>query len=355
MPNSRMTFAVFLVLLLFTLYLVVDLFWIFVTPIVLGLVLVSIFYPVYTRALKLCRNQKYIAASFVLLIIMLCVSLPFSFFLSQLSKQAFEFYQSKNVGNLLGGSVSTFSSHPPLIAQIHDLAARFGLNISAEKIVESITGLMSSFGLMLYGRLSDLANNVLVIAFNFVITMLIVFTFFVSGTELKKYIMDLSPLPEDEKEHLVRKFSEITKAIFVSNGFVGLLEGVLGGLGFYAFNLGPALFWGVVIGLSAFLPVIGSWIVILPATLILISDGHDTQAWIYLIYNVAYLGICELIIKPRLIGGKSRVHIVLVLLSVLGGVHLFGVLGIFYGPLVVTMFLTLIEIYKEHYRHHLAP
>ena len=60
-------------------------------------------------------------------------------------------------------------------------------------------------------------------------------------------------------------------------------------------------------------------------------------------------------IKPRLIGGKSRVHIVLVLLSVLGGVHLFGVLGIFYGPVVVTMFLTLIEIYKEHYRHWLTP
>ncbi len=350
MPNSRVTLAVFLILLLFTLYLVVDLFWIFVTPIVLGLVLVSIFYPLYARVLDGCGGRKYLAASLVLLVIILCVSLPFSFFLSQLSKQAFEFYQSKNVSNLLGGSISAFSSQHPLIAQIHDLAAQFGLDISAEKIVESITQLMSSFGLMLYDRLSELASNALLIAFNFVITMLIVFTFFVSGSELKKYIMEMSPLPEDEKEYLVRQFSEISKAVFVSNGLVGLLEGILGGLGFYFFGLGPAFFWGVVIGLSAFLPVVGSWIIILPATVILFSDGHPILAWVYLSYNALYLGICELVIKPRLIGGKSRVHVVLVLLSVLGGVNLFGVLGIFYGPLVVTMFLTLIEIYKQHYR-----
>lgn len=355
MSNSRATLAVFLVLLLFTLYLVVDLFWIFVTPIVLGLVLVSIFYPVYARALPVFGGRKYIAASLVLLVIILCVSLPFSFFLGQLSKQAFEFYQSKNVNNLWGGSVAAFSSQHPLIAQIHDLAARFGLDVSAEKIVESVTQLVSSFGLMLYDRLSELASNALLIAFNFVVTMLIVFTLFVSGADLKKYIMELSPLPEDEKEHLVQKFSEISKAVFVGNGFVGLLEGILGGVGFYIFGLGPAFFWGVVIGLSAFLPVIGSWIVILPATLVLVSDGRPGVAWVYFLYNVLYLGICELLIKPKLIGGKSRVHIVLVLLSVLGGVNLFGVLGIFYGPMVVTMFLTLIEIYKQHYRQYLAP
>jgi predicted PurR-regulated permease PerM len=355
MPSSRATLAVFLILLLFTLYLVVDLFWIFVTPIVLGLVLVSIFHPIYVRLLRIFRDQKYLAASLVLLIIILCVSLPFSFFLSQLSKQAYEFYQSKNVDNLWGGPITAFSSQHPLISQIHDLAARFGLDVPAEKIVESVTQLMSSFGLMLYARLSELASNALLIAFNFMITMLIVFTFLVSGSDLKKYIMELSPLPEEEKEYLVRQFSEISKAVFVSNGFVGLLEGILGGLGFYMFGVGPAFFWGLVIGLSAFLPVVGSWIVILPATLILVSDGHTNLAWIYFLYNTIYLGICELVIKPKLIGGKSRVHIVLVLLSVLGGVNLFGVLGIFYGPLVVTMFLTLIEIYKQHYRQHLVP
>ncbi|MBH2006779.1 MAG: AI-2E family transporter [Myxococcaceae bacterium] len=355
MPNSRLTLAVFLVLLLSTLYLLVDLFWIFITPIVLGLVLVSIFYPLYESVLLVCRGRKYIAASFVLLLIILGVSLPFSFFVSQLSQQAFEFYQSKNVNNLLGSSLSDFSSQHPLIAQIRLLASQIGIDLPAEKIVESVSQLMSSFGGMLYDRLSELASNALLIAFNLVITMLIVFTFLVSGTELKKYIMELSPLPEEEKEYLVRQFSEICKAVFVGNGLVGLLEGILGGLGFHWFHLGPGIFWGVVLGLSAFLPVIGSWIVILPATLILMSKGQNDQAWLYFLYNLTYLGLCELVLKPRLIGGKSRVHIVLVLLSVLGGVHLFGVLGLFYGPLVVTMFLTLIEIYKEHYRDHLAP
>lgn len=338
-----------------TFYLVVQLFWVFVTPIVLGLVLVSIFYPLYVWLAKQLKGYKYVAATLVLIVIVLCVSLPFSFFISQLSKQALEFYHSKNVNILLGSSLSDLSSQHPLVLQLHDWADKFGLPISAEKIVQSATQLVSSFGLMLYDHLTDLVSNALMIAFNFLITMMIVYMLLVSGRDLKKYLMEISPLPQGEKEYLVRRFSEISKAIFIGNGFVGALEGVLGGLGFYFFGLGPAFFWGVVIGLSAFLPVVGTWIVVVPATLILVSQGRTAEAWAYFIYNLVYLAICELILKPKLIGGKSRVNIVIVLLSVLGGVHLFGVLGLFYGPLVVTMFLTLLEIYKDRYRKQLAP
>ncbi|MES2504418.1 MAG: AI-2E family transporter [Myxococcota bacterium] len=355
MANSRVTLAVFLIILLFTLSLVVQLFWIFVTPIVLGLVLVSIFNPLYAKILRRCRYNKHIAATLTLLVIILCVSLPFSFFISQLSQQAFAFYQSKNVKNLFGEPFSVFSSQHPMVLQIHNLAAGFGIQVSADKIVESVSQLIGSFSLMLYDRLSELASNALLIAFNFVVTMMIVFTFLVSGSDLKKYIMDISPLPQDEQEYLVRQFSEISKAVFVSNGLVCLIEGVLGGLGMYAFDLGPGFFWGLVIALSALIPVVGAWVIIIPATMVLMSQDRGGAAMTYFIYNGLYLGLCELVLKPRLIGGKSRVHIVLVLLSILGGVHLFGILGIFYGPLVVTMFLTLIEIYKAHYRQHLAP
>ncbi len=353
MSNSRLTLAVFLILLLFTLYLTVQLFWVFVTPIVLALVLVSIFNPFYNRLVRILWGNRYLAATAALLVIILCVSLPFSFFISQLSRQAFEFYQSKSMINLLGSPLSQFSSQHPLVMQIQGLAEKLDLPIPAEKIVTSISSLMSSFGMMLYDRLSEVASNALFIAYNFAITMMLVFMFFVMGSDLKKYLMDISPLPEDEKEFLVSRFSEISKAVFLGNGFVAFLEGVLGGLGFYMFDLGPAFFWGLVLGLSAFLPVVGTWIIVLPATLVLVGQNRVGEAWAYFFYNVAYLIVCELIIKPKLIAGKSRVNIVLVLLSVLGGVHLFGVLGLFYGPLVVTMFLTLVEIYREHYRQYL--
>lgn len=353
MHTSRAGIAVFVVLLLFTCFLIVELFWAFVTPIVLALVLISIFHPVYKRILALFRGHKHLAAGLVVVLIILCVTLPLSFFLASLSQQALQLYESSKSQNLFNGFLSNFSTGHPLVAKIHGMASGMGLDLSADRVVQSISQAVSAFGHMLYENLTAIASNALSIVFNFVITMLLVYTLLATGEDLRQYLMDLSPLPNDEKERLVSQFSEISRAVFVSNGVVSVTEGVLGGLGFYWFSLGPGLFWGVVVALSAFLPVVGAWAVIGPAAFILFMEGRTTEALVYLLYNAVYFVILEFFIRPRLIGGKNQLNTILVLLSVLGGIKLFGVLGIFYGPLVVTMFMSLIEIYKEHYREHL--
>lgn len=353
MPISRVSLLVFLSLLISTSYLMVEIFWTFITPIVLALVLISIFNPLYRRTLSMCRGHKHAAAFIMMMGIILVVSIPFSFFISTLSQQAFLYYKATQSANLFGDLLPRLSSDHPLIEKIHGMAMALGIDISAENILNSMTRIVSSFGLMVYETLSQLASNALSIVFNFVITMLLVYTLFVTGGDLKKYLMDLSPLPIDEKEHLVRQFSEISRAVFVSNGIVSITEGIFGGLGFYLFGLGPAFFWGVVILFSAFLPVVGAFVIVIPAFFVLIAKGHYSLATVYLVYNICYLGVLELVVKPRLIGGKNRLNMVFVLLSILGGIQVFGVLGIFYGPLIATMFLSLIEIYKEHYREHL--
>jgi len=353
MPISKVAVTVFLVLLLFITFLMVELFWAFVTPIVLALVLTSIFSPFYRWMLNFCRGHRHLSALLVLLIIIVCVSIPLTLFVAALTKQAFLFYKSSDTSIFFDNFLPNFSSQHPLIEQIHGLAASFGFEVSAEKIITSISELIRAFGHTLYESLSELPSNALSLVFNFLITMLLVYTFFVTGSDLKQYLMDISPLPVEEEEHLVKQFSEISKAVFVGNGVVSVSEGILGGFAFYWFGLGPALFWAVAIALSAFLPIVGAFIVVIPATIVLLIKGQTGYALAYLIFNALYLGILELAIKPRLIGGKSRLNTVLVLLSVLGGIKLFGVMGIFYGPLVVTMFLSLIGFYREHYREHL--
>jgi predicted PurR-regulated permease PerM len=353
MSISRISLVVFLVLLFFTSYLMAELFLTFVTPIVLALILISIFNPPYWRMLSACRGNKHIAAFIVTLGIVLLVSIPVSFFLTSLSQQAFIYYQTTQSSTFLGNLLPHLSSEHPLVEKIRNMATIFGIDISTENILNSMKHIVSSFGLVVYKNLSQLASNAFSIVFNFVITMVLVYTFFVTGSDLKKYLMDLSPLPVDEKECLVKQFSEISRAVFVSNGVVSIAEGIFGGLGFYLFGLGPAFFWGVVIAFSAFLPVVGAFMVVIPAAFVLAAQGDVSLAIAYFVYNSCYLGVLELVVKPNLIGGKNRLNMVFVLLSVLGGIQIFGVLGIFYGPLVATMFLSLIEIYKDHYREHL--
>ncbi len=350
MNNSRFTIYVFLLTFLISLLLVLQLLWTFITPVVLALVMVSIFHPVYRFMLRVFRGVKSLAAGLTTLLIVLCVMIPFGFFIASLSQQALSFYEQSRGTNLFGNLFANLSSTHPVIAHLHDLAISIGINVPAEKLAQEITGLVQSFGLFVYDTLTAVASNALLIGVYFLVTMVIVLTLFISGGELKRYFMELMPLARDEKELLMRRFGAIARAVFVGNGIIALGEGVLGGLGMYWFGFEQGLFWGVVIALCAFVPVVGPTLVFIPAFGVLLLDGNITLGFGYLAYNLTYYAIFELLVKPQFIGGQSQMHAALVFLSVLAGVKVFGPLGIFYGPLVVTMFMAMTDIYKQHYR-----
>lgn len=353
MQTNKATIFVFLIVLLFTSFLMMELFWVFITPIVLALVLTSIFYPFYLRVLNLCFGHRHLAAFLSIVIIVLVVSIPLSVFITSLTKQALLFYQSSKTSGLYNNFLAEFSDQHPLILKLKLISNSFGLDISAENIIATVSQIVGSFSHMLYKSLSELPTNALALVFNFIITIILVYTFMITGADFKNYLREISPLPVDEEERLSKQFSEISKAVFVGNVLVAILEGIFGGVAFLIFGLGSGLFWGVVIALASFLPIVSAFIVVIPATFVVWIQSGPTHAIAYLIFNSIYLAILELVVKTKLIGGKSRLNAVLVLLSVLGGIQLFGVLGVFYGPLVVTMFLTLIEIYKEHYKEPL--
>ena len=111
---------------------------------------------------------------------------------------------------------------------------------------------------------------------------------------------------------------------------------------------------GTVIGFMAFLPIIGASVVFIPATVILLVQGKTGVALGYLAYNVCYSSITEYVIKPRLIGKGMSMNPILVFIGILGGLKLFGILGIVYGPLIMTIFLTLAEIYRLEYKDSMA-
>jgi predicted PurR-regulated permease PerM len=140
------------------------------------------------------------------------------------------------------------------------------------------------------------------------------------------------------------------RAVIFGNGMSGIVQGILGGFGFFTFWLGSPFLWGTAIGFMAFLPIIGAYVVFIPATVILLIQDKIGMAIGFMAYNVCYASIIEYVIKPRLIGKGMRMNPLLVFIGILGGLKLFGILGIIYGPLIMTIFLTLAEIYKLEYK-----
>ena len=148
----------------------------------------------------------------------------------------------------------------------------------------------------------------------------------------------------------VRTFFSVSRGILVGNGIGSALQGVLGGIAMVAVGLPSPVIWASVMTLMAFLPLVGISIVVIPLTVYLWTTGAQHEALGFFAFCTVQGLFIENVVKARLIGQQTRMHDVLVFLSILGGIASFGILGLLYGPLIATAFLSLNELYREKYR-----
>lgn len=350
MSISRFSTWTFVLILLMSLVLVVHLLFGFITQVIMATVIVSIFNPLYMRLKHRLKGREYLSATIATLLVFLGVMIPITAFFILLAQQGLSLFRiTEKLADSADISV-WMSSIKTYVEDFNSFLKHFNIRLSSERIINAAMSFSQAMGVWFYDNISNIATNILSLVMNFLLTLALVFIFFISGQETKTYLMELVPLPNDEKEMLIKRFRELSHAVFVGNGAISLVEGFLGGISFWVFGIYGALLWGAVMAMTAFLPVIGATIVVIPAGIYLLLSGDTWQAIVFLIFNLIQLTILETFVKPRVIGTKSQMHAALVFMSILAGVQIYGVFGLFYGPLLVTMFLSLVEIYKEHYR-----
>jgi predicted PurR-regulated permease PerM len=325
------------------------LFWTYMSAIVLAFLIASAFYPLFSLVKKYLKNNEIVASLSVTLVILLILVVPVGWFVSTLSNEAFDFY------NRTKSSVTLLELQQSLLGEsiwaqrIRNAAKSVNIEFTPEKIQELTSSVGKSIGLFLANQLSAIASNLLQFLVNFFLMMLIIYYVFRDGIRFRDYITGLLPFPNDQQELVVSKFREMGRAVIFGNVLSGTIQGILGGFGFFFFGLGSPFLWGTVIGFMAFLPIIGASVIFIPAAVILLLQNNIGIAVGYLAYNMFYSSIMEYFIKPRLIGKGMRMNPILVFIGILGGIKLFGILGIIYGPLIITIFITLAEIYRLEY------
>jgi predicted PurR-regulated permease PerM len=341
---------VFLVVLIGVLILLLRLFWAYISAIILALLIASAFYPLYAWVKKLLKGEERGASMLMTIFIFLVLVIPVGGFVGTLSNEAFDFYRrSRDAVSLL--KIQQIVESDSIWAQrIRKVGELTGIEVNSETIEELATELGRNVGLFLSKQLRSIASNLLNFLIHFFLMMLIVYYVFRDGERLKNYISELLPFPIEQQELVVRKFREMARAVIVGNGLNGIIQGIIGGFGFFFFGLGSPFLWGTLIGFMAFLPFIGASIVYVPAFIILILQGKTVTAIGFLFYNGAYSIIMEYLFKPRMIGKGMRMNALLVFIGILGGIKLFGILGIIYGPLIMTIFITLAELYRLEYK-----
>ena len=328
------------------------LLWPFLSVIILAIVVTGVFAPVYHLIHR--KLNSTISSLLTCVLIFIVLFLPLSFFVGILANEAWDLYltarnalQNKPFMELLQKS--------DIFDTVNLFLAKFKIQITGAQLNKAIAEIGRVMGLFLYEQARSITTNVLKFIVNFFFMLLIIFYLLIDSPRLVAFIVQLSPLPEDQDQKLIKKFKDIAAAILLGNGLGGIIQGTLGGLVFFLFGLKSPFLWGVIMALLAFLPILGIGIVFVPAAIMLFLQGRLAAGIFFLVFYLILSGGIEYFFKPRLVGQRVRMHTLIVFLSIIGGLKLFGILGIIYGPLVATAFLTLAEIYQASYQQMIEP
>jgi predicted PurR-regulated permease PerM len=351
----------FLSLFLISILLLGWLLWPFISVIVIGAVVTGLFTPVYQLINRKMRPS--LASLLTCLLIFVILFVPIVFFGKVVSNEAQELYlKAKNavlsdeIRTLLAGSrFNDMVENNPILSRISEYLANYGFDLSGGEFQQTVVDLIKKIGLFLYEHASSIASNIFKFFINFFFMLLVTYYLLIDGDRLVSFIVDLSPLPQDQDEKLIQKFKDIAGAILVGNGLGGVIQGILGGGVFALFGLSSPFLWGLVMAFLAFLPIVGIGVVFIPTAIFLFLEGRIVAGIFFIVFYLLVSGVIEYILKPKFVGKRVQMHTLLVFLSVLGGLKLFGILGIIYGPLVVTGFLTLTDIYYANYRELVQP
>ena len=340
-------FWFFLILFLGSVFLLGWLLWPFISVIIMAIVVTGIFRPLYRF---ICRKVRRPVASLITCaVIFLVLFFPIVIFVGILSGEAYGLYQMGRDA-VISDQVKSLLQASHLLDKINPFLAHVNIELSGTELNRALSELGKQVGLFLYQQASTIASNVLSFLAYFFFMLMIIYFLLLDGRKLVSFLIDLSPLPAEQEEILINKFKDMTGAILVGNGLAGMIQGILGGFLFYLFGLKSPFMWGVIMALLAFLPIVGIGIVFVPAVVYLMLKGRIAAGIVFIVFYLVVTGGVEYLVKPKLVGRQVQMHTLMVFLSIMGGLKLFGILGIIYGPLIVTAFLTFADIYRVSYQ-----
>jgi predicted PurR-regulated permease PerM len=213
---------------------------------------------------------------------------------------------------------------------------------------------VGSASAFLFAALSATTRATALFIFHFVVLLYTMFYFLQGGPGLLRTFLNYLPLTEADKQRMLEKFVSVTRATLKGTVLIGLAQGVLGGLAFWAVGLDGAIFWGTVMIVLSIIPGIGSALVWVPAAIILMATGEVWRGVILAAFCGLVVGSVDNVLRPRLVGKDTKMHELLIFFSTLGGLLLFGATGFILGPILAALFVTAWEMFGTAFRSALV-
>ena len=306
----------------------------FLIPLTWAAVLSIFFFPLHRRVLSWLSRPNVCALMSVTAVTILLLA-PLAWLVPAFVKEAVS----------VAGSIPTEEALPKMKSLLEGLFAQAPVPLGDfEEIVREVS---QKAGALLAQQSARLAGNLALFVFHLIVMLLAMFYLFRDGPKLLLLLKDISPLGGAHSDHMIQEVTEMISVTLSSGFVVAGVQGLLGGIVFWALSLPSPVFWGVVIGFLAFLPVVGPWVVWVPAAIGIALNGHTGRAVLLVVLGFILVSGADNVLRPILIAGRAQLNGLLVFVSVLGGIQAFGFLGVVLGPLVVATAAGMLKGYRE--------
>lgn len=343
MVNRKLQLQFLLILLAGICVLSFFIFKPFLTPLVLATVFSVVLDPLYRKISHKLGNKESVAALLTVLISVICLLVPLTLLGTQVFQESRQLYGSLADGNAGGNLIATaIQNTGHTVEKIFPGTEKFFVTASNNLDVYAKQGLR-----WLIDHLGSALSSISVLLLDLFIFIIALYYLLRDGRKLKESLVALSPLNDSDDEMIFGRLTKAVNSVITGNLMIALIQGFLTAVGLTLFGVPNSVLWGTIASIASLIPGFGTVLVIFPAILFLLFTGHALPALGLTVWGTLGVGLIDNLLGPRLIGRGMTLHPLFILLSVLGGVTFFGPVGIFLGPLSLSLLFAFLTIYTS--------
>lgn len=342
MQSHRLGLYFLLALLLSSFALTYFIFQPFLTPLILAAVFAVVLQPLYHRILRNIPRWPSAASLVTVLVSVVCILVPLTLIGTQIGVEARQLYTELSDTATREALQSSARELESVVVRRVPAAAGFSGNLSTNISAYAETGLQ-----WVIQNIAGAASGLASILLKFFLFFIALYYLLRDGKKLKERLVELSPLRDSYDESIFHKLELAVNSVIKGNLTIALIQGTLTAIGFTLFGVPNSVLWGSVAAIAALIPGLGTGLVFIPTILFMYFSGEAGSALGLAIWGVIAVGMIDNFLGPQLVGRGVKLHPLLVLLSVLGGLALFGPIGVFLGPLSLSLLFAFLSIYAD--------
>lgn len=343
------TFMLSFLFLLWELILVVSPFF---SPIVWAVILATATHPAYLWILRMSRGRDTLAAAIMTLLVLLAVVLPALYGAIMAGQQAMQLYEQGSEwirGGHLKDIDKWFTRLPGIGPYIQELIGRIDVANSVT-IEQSLLESGKKVSAFVLERGVDLATNTVLVVTDFFVMLFTLFFMFRDGEVAYGKLYRAIPLEEDHKRTIFDRLATTMKAVVRGTLLTAIAQGIVAGFGYYLLDIPYAVFLGLLSAVLSFLPLGGTALVWVPIALYLLFTGSVLKGLLLVGIGAGLVGLMDNLLQPLLVGAEAGLPVLPLFFASLGGLAAYGFLGLFLGPILLSLVLETFRIYQEDYQ-----